>query len=303
MAISNAARRRSLRAAVLATVLAAAPAAQAHVRSGVVAVGERATVGQAPAGVSVRIDRSDLAVRLTVAPGDAVLVRGYAGEQFLRVDGRGVFANAASPTAAVTGVTKRGSGWQRLSDGRTATWHDARVRALRSGIDRRGWVIPLAVDGRATRLTGVTERVRAPPWWPWLLVGAAFAVLVVRPDALGAVAGAVTLATALIFALDRYASAGTLVESANEVFLALVGLGVLAFVREPPAARYGAVAGLGTIALFIGLTKFTALSHGVVLAVLPATLTRVLVVAALASGALALGLAARFFIGFVPDSP
>jgi len=117
------------------------------------------------------------------------------------------------------------------------------------------------------------------------------------------VAGGATLAAAFAFALDRYASAGTIVESANEVFLALVGLGVLVWVREPPAARYGALAGLGTLALFIGLTKFTALSHGVVLSVLPATVTRVLVVFALATGALALGLAARFFIGLAEANP
>jgi hypothetical protein len=297
MPVRNAARRRSLRLAVAVAALAAAPGAQAHVRSGVIAVSERAVLTGVPPGLSAHVDRSDLALRLTAAPKGSVIVRGYGGEPFLRVDARGAFANAASPTAAVAGLTKRGSGWRRLSGGRTVTWHDARVRALRSGIDRRRWAIPLDVDGRPARLTGVTDRVRAPPWWPWPLLAAACVVLLIRPPALGAVAGGATLAAALAFALDRYASAGTIVESANEVFLALVGLGVLAWVPEPPAARFGALAGLGTLALFIGLTKFAALSHGVVLSVVPATVSRVLVVFALATGALALGLAARFFIG------
>jgi hypothetical protein len=297
------ARPRRLAPLVALVALALPAPAAAHVRSGVVAVGMRATVDPAPAGLSVRVDRSDLALRLAVAPGRAALVLGYTEEPFLRVDARGVAVNAASPTAAVTGLAKPGHGWRTLSSGRTVTWHDARIRSMRHDVQRRRWSVPVTVDGRPEQLSGATERVAAPPWWPWLLVAAPFALaaaLRLRSErtavALGATAGVATLVTALAFALDRYASAGTIVESINEVLLALAGLAVLWFVRRPPAARFGVAAGLGTLAAFIGLTKVASLTHGVVLSVLPATATRVLVAVALSAGAGAVVLGARFFL-------
>ena len=78
--------------------------------------------------------------------------------------------------------------------------------------------------------------------------------------------------------------------------LALAGLGALAFVRGPAAARFGVAAGLGTLGLFIGLTKSAALTHGVVLAVLPAAVVRAVVVVALVAGAGAVTVATRFFL-------
>src|SRR5947209_9027012 len=72
--------------AVLAALLVAPASAHAHVRSGVVATSLRAVVFAAPAGVTAHVDRSDLALRLAVAPGRRVVVLGYAGEPFLRLD-------------------------------------------------------------------------------------------------------------------------------------------------------------------------------------------------------------------------
>jgi hypothetical protein len=156
------------------------------------------------------------------------------------------------------------------------------------------------VDGRRSAITGTTIRAPAPPWWPWIVVAAPFALaagLGLRAATpLAVVCAVATIVCALAFAADRYASAGTIVESANEVLLALAALAVLAFVRGPPAARWAAVAVVGTLGLFIGLTKFTALTRGVVLAALPATLTRVLVVVALGAGIGAVALATRFFL-------
>ena len=111
-----------------------------------------------------------------------------------------------------------------------------------------------------------------------------------------------TIVAAVVFAVDRYASAGTIVESVNEVVLALAGLGVLAFVRPlAPAARFGIVAALGTLGVFLGLTKFAALTHGVVLAVVGADVARAAVVLALTAGAGAVVLATGFFLGLSED--
>src|SRR5439155_9066428 len=133
----------------------APPGAQAHVRSGVVAVSYRATVVTRPPAISATVDRSDLALRIGVPAGHAVVVGGYLGEPFARIDARGVAVNAASPTAAATGLAKRGHGWRRVSRGRTLTWHDARVRGLPAGVDHGNWAVPVTVDGRRSRLTGL----------------------------------------------------------------------------------------------------------------------------------------------------
>ena len=90
-------------------------------------------------------------------------------------------------------------------------------------------------------------------------------------------------------------SAGTWVESANELVFTVVGLLVLAFGGR--SARLAAGGALGTLGVFVGLTKFASLLDGVVLSALPVTATRAAVVLALAAGAAALTIAARCLIG------
>jgi hypothetical protein len=95
-----------VRPSCLAPALAAAAAlalpasAGAHLRSGTVAVGLRATVSTLPplvrSALSIRVLAGDRALSLRLRPGHTVVVRGYLGEPFLRLDARGVAANPAS---------------------------------------------------------------------------------------------------------------------------------------------------------------------------------------------------------------
>ncbi|HET8605889.1 MAG TPA: hypothetical protein VFL66_02560 [Gaiellaceae bacterium] len=62
------------------------------------------------AAFSVRVLPSDRALALSVRPGHSVVVLGYLGEPFLRVDRRGVAVNAASPTAVLPGAAARACG-------------------------------------------------------------------------------------------------------------------------------------------------------------------------------------------------
>jgi hypothetical protein len=125
---------------VSAAALAAAPAADAHVRSGLVAVDYRASVfplrdlGRA---LSLRIFTTDRALALTVRRGRAVTVLGYLGEPFSRIDDNGVLVNEASPTSAAAGllrrtqpVGERAPRWVLRSRGRTIVWHTASLRGL-----------------------------------------------------------------------------------------------------------------------------------------------------------------------------
>ena len=234
--------------------------------SGVVATSWRATVQPLGVpGVRASVDASDLALRVSAAPGHVVVVPG------------------PRTTRTVSGLT--------------ATWHDPRIRA------RPGpFAVPFVVDGRRATLRGESRRVPAPAWWPWLLLAAPFAAALVlafrRDDAVwptrfAIVAGAATALAALGFALDRYASAGTYVESANEV---LIAVACIVVALRVPRARFAIAGALGTLALFLAATKATVLGRGIVFSALGAWPTRALVVVALASGLAAVTLATWHFL-------
>jgi hypothetical protein len=212
---------------VVLLALVAPQAASAHVRSGVVAVDYRADVLAAPRGVTARIYESDLAVRLSAGPAARnVVVLGYRGEPFIRIGPAGAILSKASLTAAGSRVSVHR---------RSVVWHDARLRGLAPGVERRRWTIPLIVDGRRTRLEGEVWRVEAPPIWPWIALGVPFVVavaflLLVRPMPwvrIGAVGFGLAAAVGLVvtgagFALDTYASEGKWLEAANELVFVLV---------------------------------------------------------------------------------
>jgi hypothetical protein len=297
--------------------LALPPPANAHLRTGVVAVDYRARVfplhGPRHAALAVRVYESDQALGLTARRGHVVVALGYTGEPFLRIDGGGVTVNASSPTAAAVGLLARAhgavrvvSGWHLESDRRRAIWHDARVRLLPAGVQRRRWAVPLVVDGRPVRLEGEIWRVQAPAPWPWLGLGVPFvalaALLLVRGPSLrrhaavafGVAAAVGTVAITAAFALAASASAGRWIEGANESVFALVGLAVVA--RGSADARSVAGGALGLLGLSVGLSKVPVFLHGVVLSALPAALTRLLVVFTISAcaAAAAVGLAVFF---------
>jgi hypothetical protein len=226
-----------------------------------------------------------------------------------------VAVNGASPTAAGAGLVRTTSPapgaaprWQDRSARPSFVWHDARLRGLPSGVERSRWQLPVLFDGARAELGGEIWRVGRPALWYWVLPGipvVAAALLVFffrRPwlesaaVTLGVVAAAATIVTAVGFAAHGNAPEARIVEGANEVFVALIGLAVLA--RGSRSARLGAAAGLGVLGVFVGLTKVSALLHGVVLAATPADVTRVAVALALWAGlgAAILG-GALFFAG------
>src|SRR5438270_2674213 len=250
----------SLRKALLlaALVALAAPAqANAHIRTGSVAVDYRVRVFPTRLPLTAHVYLGDRAVRLSVRSGHSVTVLGYGREPFLRIDPSGVTV-LRTPTAAALLLTPG------HRSGRSFVWHDARVRGLPAGIDRGRWTIPLLVDGRRARLTGELLRVDAPPVWPWLALGLPFVavtllaflrrrVLERSAVALGALAGAATLVTAAAFAFASNASEGRWVEAGNEAVFALVGLAVV--VHGSRDARVIAAGALGLLGLAAAAAK------------------------------------------------
>jgi len=291
--------------AVAAVVLAfgATPAtASAHLRSGTVAVDYRASViAAATSAYAAVIYQSDHGLSLTIKPGHTVTVLGYLGEPAFRLDRAGLSVNVASPTAVAVGLATRAQRivaatprWRLQRGRRSAVWHDARVQGLPPGVDQGRWSVPLIVDGRRTLLEGELRRLPPPSLWPWLgillcfLAGAAALAVrrrdLLRSGAIGfAVASAVaSLVIALAFALDAYASPGTWIAGLDEIAILAVGLGVL--LRGRRQLHLGAAIGLGLLSLAVGISEGAIFLHPIVLSILPATLIRLVVVAAIGAG-------------------
>jgi hypothetical protein len=295
--------RVALVLAAVAWPLFAPAVAGAHLRSGTVAVDYAASLA-APEqpGFTARVYQSDRALSLSVRPGHSVVVVGYLGEPFLRLDDAGVAVNAASPTAVEAGVLPKGDlvggvrrVWRLRRGRRSVVWHDARVQGLPPGVDHGSWAVPLLVDGRRARLTGELVRDPRPVIWSWLAavalsIGAilAFAFLRRRSLSFASVASAAAAAsvaaaiTALAFALDTYASPGTWIAGLDELVFIAVGLGVLALGQR--AAQAPAAIGLGLLAAAIGVSKGAVFLHPIALSLLPGFATRVCVALSIGAG-------------------
>jgi hypothetical protein len=80
----------------------APPSANAHVRSGTIAVDYDTRVFSLAAPlqrvIAARFYKSDRAVRLTVEPGHTAVILGYLREPFVRITDAGVQVNASTPT-------------------------------------------------------------------------------------------------------------------------------------------------------------------------------------------------------------
>lgn len=236
-----------------------------------------------------------------------MVVLGYLGEPVLRIDGRGVTVNAASPTAAAAALLPkhdRHVGWERRS-GATAVWRDPRLQQLPAGIEHARWAIPLVVDGRRTRIVGELQRVPRPTLWPWLLLVLALlaggSLLALGRDTqrlrsgcvlLGGVATVAAIVTAAGFAFEAHAT-GSRVAAVYLLLFALAGAG--AAIWGPREVRVAAAAWLGLVGLMAGLAYGQVFLHGVVLSVLPVTVSRAAAALAVGFGAAACLLGGLFY--------
>ena len=184
-------------------------------------------VEPATPAIDVRVLGGDETLRLDVAPGHEVVVLGYLGEPYLRVDAQGdVFENQRSP-AVTANADRYNTGtpppdadaeaapeWSRVGTGGTFEWHDHRMHWMTEAVPVPGapgdlvfaWTVDLTVDGNPVAVDGELRRGEASPAWPWFLLAAAVAgaVAVVglrrRPSIATAVASAASV-TALAFVL------------------------------------------------------------------------------------------------------
>jgi hypothetical protein len=294
--------RRAVLAVAAAWLVAAAPAS-AHLRSGTVAVDYRVSLASSvtPA-YAAQIYQSDHGLALTIRPGHTVVMLGYLNEPVVRLDPTGLSVNAASPTALAMHLIAKREGvdaatphWHVKHGRRTVVWHDARIQALPAGVQRGAWSVPLIVDGRTAALHGELRRLPTPSPWIWLTVLVAWlsvsAIPLLRRGADRIRAGAVRLAAgaaaasvvaALAFALDPYASPGTWIVGLDATAFLVVGL--LVIWRGPRELHSAAAIWVGLVSTAVALIDGAVFLHPIVLAVLPGTVMRLLVVTALGAG-------------------
>ncbi len=313
--------KRIARALAVALFLALAlpSGAFAHLRTGTIAVDYRARVLRPHTrAYDATIYQSDRGLSLAIRPGHAVDLVGYLGELVFRIDPTGLWINAASPTAVVVGLlaksdltrSDRGAAaaptWRLERGRRSVSWHDSRVQEVSGSAPAGAWSVPLIVDGQATHLRGTLEHFGPPALVPWLavlacLLAGAAPPLVLRRHLLmrdlavgfGLLACAASVVLAFAFAFDAYASPGTWIEAIDELAFFGAGLGVL--LLGPRHLHAGAAAGLGFVSLAVGLLNGAVFLHPLVLAVLPAGVTRGLGVTAIAFGVNAVILGCLFY--------
>jgi hypothetical protein len=289
--------------AAAAVVALAVPAtASAHSRSPTIALDVRLDVQPRP-GVDTSVIDGNRALRLTVASGRTLLVRGLLGEPFLRFGPAGVWANLGSPTTAADGIAPRrhGRGWTRVSEGRSYTWHDHRLAAppARPAGTTAPFALPVFVDGRAETIEGVFTYLARPAWWPWALCAAVALTAVVllarlvpsRRRALAwglaAMAGVAALVACVGFATGRSLAVASLW---TEVVVCAVLVAAAVAGAATGKIRTWIASLVGAAAVVICLSKLAVFWHGVVLSSLPAPATRMAVAVAFTAGLAAVGL-------------
>ena len=282
--------------AALVTVAAGAalvaPAqAWAHGRSPTVALDYRLKLAPAPAGVHVRILDGDRSLETRVDPGVSLLVRGLLHEPMVRIDARGVFVNATSPTAQSDKLVHGGTGWHRIGGGTTYAWHEHRLAP--SG-QRGVFAIPVDVNGRASVIAGTFARVPHPALWPWLggagFLGASVVVAArrrsLRPTLalmLGVSGGVAALAASIAFSLrDRPTGSGAWLPVSVAGAIA-VALGA-AIVRASGRRRGRAAGVAGAVGAAVTISSLPVFWHGVVISALPADIARLACGLALVAG-------------------
>lgn len=296
----------------VATALVLPGAAAAHGRGATIALDYRLRLDPESTslpGVHVRVLDGDRALEARVDDGVVLLVRGILREPLIRFDAGGVWVNAESPTATGDGLVEEGgSGWVRVSEESTLSWHDHRLApppASKPGPVGR-FSIPIAVDGTPGAIGGTFVRVSRPPLWPWLL-GAIALVAAIWAAArrrerrgamtvgLGVTAGLAALAAVTTFAVRAAPTGGVAwLQLVSGVVVAAVLGGLLLYLRG--IRRVHAAGVVGAIAAAVSISSLPVFWHGVVVSAMPADAARLACAVALVCGA------AAAVLSFVPEA-
>jgi hypothetical protein len=185
-------RLQSVAVALVGSALAAAPAALGH--GGTRSVGYVSTFSYLDpnvVGVTANVFGSKNTISLTNYSGKTVVVRGRAGEAYLRFAAGHVDENVRAPTTFLNGsrqvptAARTGARplWRKVARGSSYAWHDHRIVWTGTGpppvVRRRPdvphlvfrWAIPASADGRRFLIRGFLGWAPPPKaksetsWW------------------------------------------------------------------------------------------------------------------------------------------
>lgn len=309
-------------------VLAHAEPAAAHGTGGPTATNyltRLRAVDPAVPGVRVRAVEAGRRFEVTNTGAEDVVVLGYQDEPFLRVGREGVFENLRSPATYVSS-TREGDvvvpgttdptaapEWRKVSDGRTARWHDHRVHwmgdrdppAVRREPGRRhvvlpDWAVPMQVGERRVEARGDLLWVPGPSPVPWLALavglGTIALVAVLRGGARWAAVLLVILLVvdvANVAGIEAAMADGGAGRRVGRVlvggFFVVIGwaaavAGVRLLLRRDHGGLVYAAVSAGLVVLFGGVAEWGSLMHSQVPSAWPPPVARALVAASLGVG-------------------
>ncbi|MEP6625983.1 MAG: hypothetical protein ABJC79_16160 [Acidimicrobiia bacterium] len=268
--------------------------------------------------ISLAPDRES--VSLQVIGQARVVVLGYRGEPYLRIDAHGAWENRSSPAVALNRSRIPGNmrpvdhiaspRWVRISTHPSATWHDHRTHwmggttppSVRNDPDHghtiTTWSIPLRIDDRAAAIDGAIEWRPPPAAWPWWALAAALvaAALFASRRSGGTRAGVTILATMAVaetlhiwgsWPFSNSSFAGRLGESLPSIGAVVACIGALVWVVR--RGSWSAAPGLVLAGLYVfvsgGAADLASLTHVFVPSRLDPAVARLLVSIALGLGA------------------
>jgi hypothetical protein len=285
-------------------------------------------------GLDIRTVGLDGFVEISWTGAGELIVAGYEGEAYLRINDSGVAINTRSPATYLnqdryasvelpdTVDPDAEPQWQSVTPARTYQWHDHRTHWMtttlppqaqqdpnRSHVIYERWEIPVTIDGQDHTIAGDLSWAPAPSLLPWLAATAAIALIACaalwsRSWRVAAAMFAAIGTTALTIDTIGFITA-TDDNLGNKIWafayptmvaVAAIRLTIHARRRNPDPTLAMMAAGL-VLAFIGGIDRFDVLTSGYYLSTLDVTVARIATVIALALG---IALTARFLRFLIP---
>ncbi len=313
-------RRLLVAAGIVALIMASGtrPAA-AHASAGQGATNwVTTTKGLIPAvpGITVRVVDKGEHLEIHGSPNRTIMVLGYKGEPYARIDRDGVWLNRRSPaefmnrfSIAPPRIPKTFDAtaapvWRRVGRSQTFRWHDHRTHHMNNDLQHE-WHVPVTIDGTPAKISGWVLFVEPSTPTAAILVGViglglCTAALLLRPRPATAILAVGIGASALVQLYGQYHESslsftrqlGTTAYSVG-TFAAAFAIVVVALLRPSAFSAPALLLSGVTMAVCGGFARIDWLTHSQIPSALSYPFGTSLVMATLVVGGTIAGFAVR----------